>query len=97
MMPVESGQNRFIRTTLIRKGVISFKNTGQRITAALHVVFAPWQITYDPIAELLRADDSTNACATTVTSTMSPADRLTSSWTERKLQELSYVGITVCN
>lgn len=63
--------------------------------AVFRVVFAPWRITYDPIAELLRADDSVNTSATTTSSTMSMADYLTSSWTERKLQELSYVGITV--
>lgn len=85
----------FIPAPLLKWAVISIKNAWWMFMSVFRVLFAPWRITYDPIAELLRADDSTHASATTIPSTMSMADSLTSSWTEMKLQELSYVGITV--
>lgn len=64
----------------------------------LQIIFAPWRITYDPIAELLQ-NDNDDAAANTQTpingTNLSVADSLTASWVERKLSELSWVGITV--
>lgn len=50
----------------------------------LAVVFATWPSMHDPISNLLNAADAEEA------------DRLTEKWTDAKLKELNYVGISVC-
>ena len=47
------------------------------------VVFATWPSMHDPISHLLNAADAEEA------------DRLTEKWTDAKLKELNYVGISV--
>ena len=49
----------------------------------LAVVFATWPSMHDPISHLLNAADAEEA------------DRLTEKWTDAKLKELNYVGISV--
>lgn len=49
----------------------------------LAVVFATWPSMHDPISHLLNAADAEEA------------DRLTEMWTDAKLKELNYVGISV--
>ena len=49
----------------------------------LQIVFAPWPSTYEPIKSLLNAP------------TEAEKDLLTAAWRDRKLAELSFVGITV--
>jgi hypothetical protein len=89
-----NGWKTSIPAMLIDMGAILL-HAWQLCATALQVTFVPWRITYDPIAQLLQADASTNAPTTSNSSNMSMADDLTLSWTERKLSELSYVGITV--
>ena len=85
---------------LIRTGMKSLQSARKVCATVLQVIFAPWRITYDPIAELLQANDAAadaaaDAQATINSSSLSKADILTSSWIDRKLSELSWVGITV--
>jgi hypothetical protein len=47
------------------------------------VIFAPWPSTYEPIKSLLNAASEAEK------------DDLTAAWRNRKLSELSFVGITV--
>lgn len=49
----------------------------------LAVVFATWPSMHDPISNLLNAADAEEA------------DKLTEKWTDAKLKELNYVGISV--
>lgn len=51
----------------------------------LAVIFATWPSMHDPISDLLNAADAEEA------------DRLTEKWTDAKLKELNYVGISVRN
>lgn len=50
----------------------------------LAVIFATWPSMHDPISDLLNAADAEEA------------DKLTEKWTDAKLKELNYVGISVC-
>ena len=50
--------------------------------STLAVVFATWPSMHDPISNLLNAPPT-------------EADRLTEKWTDAKLKELNYVGISV--
>ena len=47
------------------------------------IVFATWPSMHDPIKDLLNAAE------------MAEADRLTDKWTDGKLKELQYVGLSV--
>lgn len=49
----------------------------------LTVVFATWPSMHDPINSLLNATD------------VEEADKLTEKWTDAKLKELNYVGLSV--
>ena len=49
----------------------------------LAVIFAPWPSMHDPIKYLLNAADKEEA------------DKLTDKWTDGKLKELQYVGLSV--
>ena len=51
--------------------------------ATLVVIFATWPSMHDPISNLLNAADAEEA------------DKLTEKWTDAKLKELNYVGISV--
>lgn len=50
---------------------------------AFNIAFAPWPSMHDPIKALLNVPDQ------------EVADRLTEKWTDAKLGELQYVGVTV--
>lgn len=47
------------------------------------IVFAPWPSTYEPVKSLLNAPSEAEK------------DQLTATWRDKKLGELSFVGITV--
>lgn len=49
----------------------------------LTVIFATWPSMHDPVSQLLNAANEAEA------------DKLTEKWTQGKLQELNYVGLSV--
>ena len=55
----------------------------KRLRAGLSVIFAPWPSMHNPVESFLNAADTKEA------------DRLTEKWTEGKLKELQYVGLSV--
>ena len=54
----------------------------ETITFLFKVIFVPWRSSYDPIKSLLNAGNGFK-------------DVQTSNWRDRKLAELTFVGITV--
>ncbi|KAF7531684.1 hypothetical protein G7054_g8630 [Neopestalotiopsis clavispora] len=91
----DDSRKAFSPKKIIKTGANLLQSIWQVWVATLQVTFAPWRITYDPIAELLQADQFvTNESAPLSGSRISVANELTSSWTQRKLSELSWVGIT---
>lgn len=96
-MMAKSSERPPLPAMLIKIGSTLPQDVWKMLVTVLKVIFAPWRITHDSIAELLQADDaSADAQAETNLSILSISDALTSSWTDRKLSELSWVGITVC-
>lgn len=61
----------------------------------LKVVFSPWYITNESVAELLNPTSLPGAQETS-TSYLRTNDGITTEWIDRKLAELSFVGLTVC-
>lgn len=53
----------------------------ETVKKIISVIFVPWWVTSEPIAEILTAGAA--------------ADEKTKSWADRKLSEHSFVGITV--
>ena len=54
-----------------------------RLRRSLSVIFAPWPSMHDPISHLLNIAEAEEA------------DKLTEKWTDGKLKELQYVGLSV--
>jgi hypothetical protein len=59
---------------------------------AFKVIVSPWYITHESVAELLNPTFSSNGVKTS----SSTNDTFTTWWIDRKLAELSFVGLTVC-
>jgi hypothetical protein len=57
------------------------RNTLETIVTLFKVIFVPWRSSYEPIKSFLNDNES--------------KDDQTNSWRDRKLAELSFVGITV--
>ncbi len=54
----------------------------ETVTSLFHVIFVPWRSSYEPIKSFLNVENDLK-------------DVQTSSWRDRKLAELTFVGITV--
>lgn len=94
---IGSSGKPFSPAMFIKIGASCLEDAWKLSTTVLQIIFAPWRITYEPIAELLIAEDdaATSTHEPTNGPNMSTADTLTASWTDRKLSELSWVGIAV--
>ncbi|KAF4415027.1 hypothetical protein F53441_14675, partial [Fusarium austroafricanum] len=70
-----------------------FASVEALVKRILQATFSPWFITYESMAQLLNASDMPDDRENSAVGPSSK-DRLTTWWIERKLAELSFVGVT---